>query len=58
MDFIIVIWIPVYMLLSLKRVYQQSWWMTMAKFSAIGTSYMALLVLAASFVALLSFLLL
>ncbi len=58
MDFIIVIWIPVYMLLSLKRVYQQSWWMTMAKFSAIGISYMALLVLAASFVALLSFLLL
>jgi len=58
MDVIIVVWIPVYMLLSLKRVYQQGWWMTMAKFSCIGISYLALLVLATSFVALLSFVLL
>ncbi|MFC1695513.1 DUF3667 domain-containing protein [Pseudomonadota bacterium] len=58
MDAIIVVWIPVYMLLSLKRVYQQGWWMTMAKFSCIGISYLALLVLATSFVALLSFVLL
>ena len=51
-------WIPVYLLVSLKRVYRQGWLLTMGKFSVIGISYIVLLALAASFVALLSFLLL
>jgi hypothetical protein len=48
-------WIPVYLLVSLKRVYQQNWWLTVAKFSCIGISYMILLALATSLVALISF---
>lgn len=55
---IILIWIPVYMLISLKRVYQQGWGMTLAKFVAVGISYMVLLTAATVFVALLSFVLL
>ncbi len=51
-------WIPVYLLVSLKRVYQQGWWMTAAKFSFIGISYFVLLTLASAFVAVLSFVLL
>jgi len=49
------IWVPVYLLVSLKRVYQQGWWMTVAKFSAIGISYLILLTLATTVVALISF---
>jgi len=52
------IWIPAYLLISLKRVYRQGWWMTVAKFSCIGISYLVLLGLTTSFVAVLSFLLL
>jgi hypothetical protein len=52
------IWIPVYMLISLKRVYRQGWGMTVAKYAAIGISYLALLALTTVFVALLSFVLL
>ena len=52
------IWIPVYLLVSLKRVYQQGWLMTSVKFSCIGISYLMLLTLASAFVALLSFVLL
>lgn len=54
----VLIWIPVYMLLSLKKVYQQGWGLTLVKFSCIGISYTALLTLATTFVALVSFLLL
>jgi hypothetical protein len=52
------LWIPVYFLVSLKRVYQQGWGMTVAKYCLIGTSYVILLGLATAFVALLSFVLL
>lgn len=55
---IILVWIPVYMLISLKRVYQQGWGMTLAKFVSVSISYMLLLTAATVFVALLSFLLL
>jgi len=51
-------WIPLYLLVSLKRVYQQNWTMTLAKYSLIGISYFMLLSLATAFVALLSFVLL
>ena len=55
---VIACWIPLYLLISLKRVYQQSWAMTFAKFSLIGISYMVLLGFAAGIVALVSFVLL
>ena len=51
-------WIPVYFLLSLKRVYQQGWTMTLAKYFVISLSYLILLMLTASFAALMSFVLL
>jgi len=57
-NIVIGVWIPVYLLVSLKRVYQQGWWMTAAKFSCIGISYLVLLSLASAFVAVLSFVLL
>jgi len=52
------IWIPLYFLISLKRVYQQGWGMTIAKYCLIGVSYLVLLGFATAFVALLSFVLL
>lgn len=58
LNVVIIIWIPVYLLVSLKRVYRQNWWLTLFKFSGIGISYMVLLALATSFAALLSFVLL
>lgn len=51
-------WIPVYFLVSLKRVYQQGWGMTLSKYCLIGISYAVLLAFATAFVALLSFVLL
>jgi hypothetical protein len=53
-----VTWIPIYFLLSLKRVYQQSWTMTVAKYCVISLSYMILLALTTSVAAILSFVLL
>lgn len=52
------IWVPVYFLVALKRVYRQGWFMTVMKFGLIGISYLVLLSLASAFVALLSFVLL
>ena len=52
------VWVPLYFLVSLKRVYQQGWFMTFAKFGLFGISYLLLLSLATAFVALLSFVLL
>ncbi|MEJ2382912.1 MAG: DUF3667 domain-containing protein [Xanthomonadales bacterium] len=51
------IWIPLYLLLSLKRVYRQGWGMTLLKYSAIGTSYLVLLSFVTVVVAVLSFVL-
>jgi len=51
-------WIPIYFLVSLKRVYQQGWGMTVVKYCLIGMSYVLLLGLTTAFVALLSFVLL
>jgi hypothetical protein len=52
------VWIPVYFLVSLKRVYRQGWGMTIAKYCVIGISYPVLLGCATAFIALLSFVLL
>ncbi|MFC1605604.1 DUF3667 domain-containing protein [Pseudomonadota bacterium] len=54
----IAVWVPLYFLVSLKRVYQQGWGMTLTKYCLIGISYVVLLSLATAFVALLSFVLL
>lgn len=50
-------WIPLYLLLSLKTVYRQSWAMTLMKFSVIGISYMVLLSIVAGSAAVLGFVL-
>lgn len=39
-------WLPVYLLLTQKRVYGQAWWRTVLKFSVLGSIYAALLVFA------------
>jgi hypothetical protein len=52
------VWVPIYFLVSLKRVYQQGWLMTVTKYCLIGISYVLLLSLTTAFVALLSFVLL
>ena len=54
----ILLWIPVYFFLSLKRVYMQGWTMTVAKYLVISLSYLILLVLTTLVAALISFVLL
>jgi hypothetical protein len=51
-------WIPLYLLISLKTVYRQGWTLTLMKFSVIGVSYLVLLGVVTSFVAVVSFVLL
>lgn len=51
-------WIPLYMLISLRVVYQQNWLLTIGKFVVIGLSYVTLLTLVTSAVAITSFVLL
>ena len=51
-------WIPLYLLISLKRVYRQGWGMTLLKYSAIGTSYLVLLSFVTVVVAVMSFVML
>jgi hypothetical protein len=43
---LLVLWVPVYILLLQKRVYQQGWVLTLVKYSALGVSYTVLLSLA------------
>lgn len=52
------VWIPVYLLISLRVVYQQGWWLTLGKFFVIGISYVTLLSLVTTGVAIASFVLL
>ena len=52
------IWIPVYLLISLRVVYQQGWFLTLCKFAAIGISYLTLLAFVTVGVAIASFVLL
>ena len=55
---IIGIWIPLYLFISLKIVYQQGWWLTIGKFLVIGISYATLLGLVTVSVAITSFVML
>jgi hypothetical protein len=57
-NFVLVVWIPIYLLVSLRRVYGQGWSMTFAKYATIGISYLALLTAATAFAGALSFVLL
>ena len=52
------IWIPIYLFISLRVVYQQNWFMTIAKCGLIGISYLTLLIVITTAVALTSFVLL
>jgi hypothetical protein len=52
------VWVPIYFLLSLKRVYQQGWTLTLAKYFVISLSYLILLALTTSVAAVMSFVLL
>ncbi|MGB7450812.1 MAG: DUF3667 domain-containing protein [Lysobacterales bacterium] len=52
------IWIPLYLLISLRVVYKQNWLMTTGKFVMIGISYMTLLGIVTTGVAIASFVLL
>ncbi len=55
---VISIWIPFYLLVSLRVVYQQNWLMTLGKFTLVGISYLTLLTIVTSGVAIASFVLL
>jgi hypothetical protein len=51
------VWIPLYLFISLRHVYRQNWFLTLGKFAVIGISYVTLLGLTTSVVAILSFVL-
>ena len=51
-------WIPLYLLISLRVAYRQNWLLTIGKFGLIGFSYLTLLALVTSGVAIASFVLL
>ncbi|MCW8925406.1 MAG: hypothetical protein OQJ84_04040, partial [Xanthomonadales bacterium] len=52
------IWIPIYLLISLRTVYQQNWFLTLGKYFVIGISYITLLAFLTTVVAIASFVLL
>lgn len=58
MDAALMIWIPLYLLFSLKKVYQQGWALTLVKYLLMGISYIVLLAMATAGAALASFVLL
>lgn len=58
MIILVSVWIPLYMLISLRHVYQQGWLLTLCKFFAVGLSYTSLLTFVSSVVAVLGFVLL
>jgi hypothetical protein len=51
------IWIPIYMVLALRRVYQQGWILTTMKAGLIAFSYMVLLTFVTTVIALLGLIL-
>ncbi|MEJ1097638.1 MULTISPECIES: DUF3667 domain-containing protein [unclassified Pseudoxanthomonas] len=52
---LVVIWMPGYLLLMQKRVYQQSWWITIPKYLVLGSLYFTLVVFAGVLVVVTSF---
>lgn len=57
LEILLLAWIPIYLIWSLRTVYRQNWFMTLGKGFVIGLSYMMLLVFVSTAVALLSFIL-
>jgi len=55
---VLMCWIPLYLLLSLKTVYRQGWGLTLTKFSIIGISYVVLLAMVTSIAAVVGFVML
>ena len=55
---VLLCWIPLYLLLSLKTVYRQGWALTLIKFSVIGISYVVLLAMVSSAAAVVGFVML
>jgi hypothetical protein len=51
-------WVPLYLLISLRVVYKQNWFITLCKFGLIGFSYVTLLAIVTGGVAIASFVLL
>ena len=52
-----VIWVPIYMLFAMKRVYRQGWWLTFGKYFVVSVSYLVMLTFVTSITAVLSFVL-
>ncbi len=50
-------WVPIYLVVSLRRVYRQNWFLTLAKGFLIGLSYLTLLIFVTTVVAVLGFVL-
>lgn len=57
LNVVIACWIPIYLIVALRTVYQQSWWLTVAKGLVIGFCYLTLLAAVTVMVGLLGFLL-
>jgi len=57
-DLVLAVWIPLYLLISLKKVYRQGWFLTLTKFSLVGISYVILLSLITAGAAIAGFVLL
>jgi hypothetical protein len=55
---IVSIWIPLYLLISLRVMYRQNWFLTLGKCFVIGISYVTLLAFVTTGVAIASFVLL
>ncbi len=56
-DVAMMIWVPIYMLFAMKRVYQQGWFLTLGKYFVVSVSYLIMLVFVTSITAVLSFVL-
>ena len=55
---VLLVWIPIYMFIAMKRVYQQGWMLTTVKYLAVGWVYLIILGLTTGLAAAIGFLLL
>mgnify|MGYP006183550157 CR=1 FL=1 len=53
-EFLLIAWMPLYLLLMQKRVYRQGWIMTLLKYCVLGTCYLFLISLGATLTLLIS----
>ena len=57
LDVVMMTWVPIYMFIAMKRVYQQGWLLTIAKYFVVSVSYLILLAFVTSITAVASFVL-